>query len=230
MSAFYGGASYAAITGQLALVFGSPRVVTVSASSSPSVKLPSALNGPLGGCQFYIISASGSSASCPIKDFDGNTLATITADQCAKCCLANNQSSAGKWVVRVLPVNTARTAYAGTRTKPSELTAQCPASMAKYVLVKCDDPTKVIYSSDPAFASAAGKFVKMGTPPYEACWAVYKIRLSMVYPEGPAPAFTTFNSCKECGATGNGDDSGIEPSSQVRVRYKGSDSEMKYEF
>ncbi|MHC5053635.1 MAG: hypothetical protein ACYTKD_02835 [Planctomycetota bacterium] len=100
MAAFFGGAVESAPATTVTLLATSKRVQKLPPSAAVNVDLPDARECELGGPVFYIVNGSGTYA-LTVRDADGGTLATVSAGDAAAVALAQNDTAAGRWIVRV---------------------------------------------------------------------------------------------------------------------------------
>jgi hypothetical protein len=195
---FYGGARRTTLSSATAfdLTFYGKRFQTINPTvSGVNVRLPSALNQPLGA--FFYVHNTGASENVAVKDNGGTTLATLTPAHLAKCRLVRNTTAAGVWSIEAYSVNQAdgfRSYNEKTRSLPSELPAICDP--APGILVRCDDPSQYIWIKDDALLPT--NFGKVFLLTDGHCYKMYAVRNSGKHGI-PVPAgYAIHTNCCDC--------------------------------
>lgn len=227
LAKFLGGAvRYGTLSTTKALWPGHPRVIRVATSGgTPKVRMPDATKLQTGGVLFAI--SNEGPASVTLEDYAGSSIRVLATGYTADMLLIRNTSQAGLWFALHGVTGSATSVYRDPgRSDILDEPAKCLAS--QYMGVRCDDPTRVWFSNDPALAAHLGKVVLIDTK----CYRVYSIRNSGQHPTNLPPIDDVFDDCADCGATGDADDSNLDPLDIIVLSGNGttlSDSSKTFE-
>lgn len=228
---YYGGAKWVSqsdfdgLSGVYTIVSIAPRIVTFAPEDpGMGVVLPDEENAnvPLGGVIWYLLNKGTEDLEITAKGWS----VTVEPGKMVKVMKTPGTDLPPVYMTIKRDVNGANSsvgnpAYVKTgRPKPAGLPVTCGAAI--FILVRCDDPNRVFFTSDTRLVPFVGGVVKLG----DHCYRVFTIRRSDQAPR-PIPDPIGFDRCKDCyqypGVTKfdipdgdpDGDDSPYDPDSQI---------------